>query len=286
VIAHAERRKRSLAGCGQTQRALPAGDVQLRDDGGADSSRPSVAADPRGAPRVQPAVRWFVGLQMDDRVWGLLAGDVAAAFFEQVIRQAREAGLLSTSTSRWIELSSKPARSRKASGRGMDRVMGVRAEASATFGASGARTTRMRRRRTPTHGVTSRARARKPALLPRTRGDRPRSEGAEPGSEAIRAATTPATRTAEGRLGVLRCLPNPRPARRTPSDAADQALIRRRHLSWPLPTIRKTPRDSVPPQAARERGRPSARRRCRRACASAVARGAEALAIEDRAPAR
>lgn len=49
--------------------------------------------------------RWFVGLQMDDRVWDvtvftknrdrLLQGDVAGAFFEQVIRQAREAGLLS-----------------------------------------------------------------------------------------------------------------------------------------------------------------------------------------------
>lgn len=49
--------------------------------------------------------RWFVGLQMDDRVWDvtvftknrdrLLRGDVAQAFFEQVIGQAREAGLLS-----------------------------------------------------------------------------------------------------------------------------------------------------------------------------------------------
>lgn len=49
--------------------------------------------------------RWFVGLQMDDRVWDvtvftknrdrLLQGDVAEAFFAQVIGQAREAGLLS-----------------------------------------------------------------------------------------------------------------------------------------------------------------------------------------------
>jgi len=49
--------------------------------------------------------RWFVGLQMDDRVWDvtvftknrdrLLRGKVAEAFFAQVIRQAREAGLLS-----------------------------------------------------------------------------------------------------------------------------------------------------------------------------------------------
>lgn len=49
--------------------------------------------------------RWLVGLQMDDRVWEvtvstknrdrLLRGDVAQAFFAQVIGQAREAGLLS-----------------------------------------------------------------------------------------------------------------------------------------------------------------------------------------------
>lgn len=49
--------------------------------------------------------RWFVGLEVDDRVWDvtvftknrerLLQGDVAAAFFAAVIRQAREADLLS-----------------------------------------------------------------------------------------------------------------------------------------------------------------------------------------------
>ena len=49
--------------------------------------------------------RWFVGLNMDDAVWHpttftknrdrLLAGDVAAAFFEAVAAQARTAGLLS-----------------------------------------------------------------------------------------------------------------------------------------------------------------------------------------------
>lgn len=49
--------------------------------------------------------RWFVGLNMDDKVWDastfsqnrerLLAGDVAQAFFEQVRRQAESAGLLS-----------------------------------------------------------------------------------------------------------------------------------------------------------------------------------------------
>ena len=50
-------------------------------------------------------VRWFVGLNMDDPVWHpttftknrdrLLAGDVAAAFFDAVTAQARTAGLLS-----------------------------------------------------------------------------------------------------------------------------------------------------------------------------------------------
>jgi transposase len=49
--------------------------------------------------------RWFVGLNMDDSVWDptvfsknrerLLAGDVAQAFFEQVLAQAREHDLLS-----------------------------------------------------------------------------------------------------------------------------------------------------------------------------------------------
>ena len=50
--------------------------------------------------------RWFVGLNLDDPVWHpttftknrdrLLAGDVAAAFFDAVAAQARQAGLLST----------------------------------------------------------------------------------------------------------------------------------------------------------------------------------------------
>jgi IS5 family transposase len=49
--------------------------------------------------------RWFVGLEMDDPVWDatvftknrerLLAGDVAQAFFERVVAQARAHGLLS-----------------------------------------------------------------------------------------------------------------------------------------------------------------------------------------------
>jgi transposase len=49
--------------------------------------------------------RWFVGLNMDDAVWvptvftknrdRLLAGDVATRFFEEVVAEARHAGLLS-----------------------------------------------------------------------------------------------------------------------------------------------------------------------------------------------
>src|SRR5436305_4075992 len=49
--------------------------------------------------------RWFVGLEMDDPIWNptvftknrerLLAGDIARAFFDRVVAQARERGLLS-----------------------------------------------------------------------------------------------------------------------------------------------------------------------------------------------
>jgi transposase len=49
--------------------------------------------------------RWFVGLEMDDRVWSatvytknrdrLLRGDVAQAFFTEVVSEAQESGLLS-----------------------------------------------------------------------------------------------------------------------------------------------------------------------------------------------
>jgi len=49
--------------------------------------------------------RWFVGLNMDDKVWDatvfsqnrdrLLGGEVARAFFEAVVKQARAAGLMS-----------------------------------------------------------------------------------------------------------------------------------------------------------------------------------------------
>jgi len=48
--------------------------------------------------------RWFAGLEMDDRVWDvtvftknrnrLLEGEIAESFFQAVLEQAREAGLL------------------------------------------------------------------------------------------------------------------------------------------------------------------------------------------------
>src|SRR5436853_2264037 len=58
--------------------------------------------------------RWFVGLTIDDPVWDvtvftknrerLLKGKVADAFFAAVLAQARQRGLLSTSTSRSMAL--------------------------------------------------------------------------------------------------------------------------------------------------------------------------------------
>ena len=80
--------------------------------------------------------RWFVGLNLDDPVWHpttftknrdrLLAGDVAAAFFDAVAAQARQAGLLSdehftvdgTQLEAWAteELSAPRCRTRRAPG--------------------------------------------------------------------------------------------------------------------------------------------------------------------------
>jgi transposase len=67
--------------------------------------------------------RWFVGLNMDEAVWvptvftknrdRLLEGDVAEKFFAQVLTQARVANLLPTSTSAWMERSSKRGQARR-----------------------------------------------------------------------------------------------------------------------------------------------------------------------------
>ena len=81
-------------------------------------------------------LRWFVGLNMDDPVWHpttftknrdrLLAGDVAAAFFDAVRAQARPAGLLSdkhltvdgTQLEAWASLKSFQPRAASAVRRG------------------------------------------------------------------------------------------------------------------------------------------------------------------------
>ena len=72
--------------------------------------------------------RWFIGLNLDDPIWShstfsknrerLLAGDVAGAFFDAVLGQARAAGLLSdehftvdgTQLEAWASLKSFPPR--------------------------------------------------------------------------------------------------------------------------------------------------------------------------------
>jgi transposase len=83
--------------------------------------------------------RWFVGLEIDDRVWAptvftknrdrLLEGDVARLFFTEIVGQAREAGLLSdehftvdgTLIEAWASHKSfKPKDDNKSGGRGGD----------------------------------------------------------------------------------------------------------------------------------------------------------------------
>ena len=83
--------------------------------------------------------RWFVGLQMDDRVWDvtvftknrdrLLAGEVAERFFAEVVAQARAAGLLSdehftvdgTLLEAWAGQKSFKPRDGSGGGRGQER---------------------------------------------------------------------------------------------------------------------------------------------------------------------
>ena len=74
--------------------------------------------------------RWFVGLGMDDAVWApttftknrdrLLDGDIARAFFEDVVAQARGRVCCRPSTSRWMGRCWKRGRARRASGKGQD----------------------------------------------------------------------------------------------------------------------------------------------------------------------
>jgi transposase len=58
--------------------------------------------------------RWFVGLNMDDAIWDatvfsknrqrLLAGDIAEAFFDSVVKQARRHDLLAFGNLVWPTL--------------------------------------------------------------------------------------------------------------------------------------------------------------------------------------
>ncbi len=69
--------------------------------------------------------RWFVGLNMDDAVWDptvftknrerLLDGEVAMAFLERVVAQARGGGCCPASTSPWTARCSRPGRGSRAS---------------------------------------------------------------------------------------------------------------------------------------------------------------------------
>jgi transposase len=62
--------------------------------------------------------RWFVGLSADDPIWDatvftknrqrLLKGDIARAFFDRVVAQARQRGCSRTSISRSTALSWRP----------------------------------------------------------------------------------------------------------------------------------------------------------------------------------
>ena len=71
--------------------------------------------------------RWFVGLNMDDAVWDatvfsknrdrLLEGDVAEAFFDQVLARPRGAICFPTSISRWTGRWWKPGPARRVSRR-------------------------------------------------------------------------------------------------------------------------------------------------------------------------
>jgi transposase len=120
--------------------------------------------------------RWFVGLNMDDPMWDptvfsknrerLLAGELAQAFFEQVLAQAREHDLLSDEhftvdgrcskrgPGRRVLRPSKLTRPK--------RLQATLATRASTSGASGAPTPRMPRPPTPRRVCTRRLRGRRP----------------------------------------------------------------------------------------------------------------------------
>ena len=124
--------------------------------------------------------RWFVGLGMDDPIWSpttfsknrdrLLQSDIAAAFFDAVVTQARTADLLldehftvdGTLLEAWASLEEFPQERRGAPG-----APTIRGTPRSISTASRGGTTRMRPRPIPTRGSRAKARARKPSCRTR-----------------------------------------------------------------------------------------------------------------------
>jgi len=118
--------------------------------------------------------RWFVGLNMDDSVWDvtvftknrerLLDGDIAEAFFQAVLQQARERDLLSdehftvdgTLLEAWASLKSFQRKDGKPPARPDDP-----SNATVDFHGRNGRTRRTNRRRTRTQRRHAKARANK-----------------------------------------------------------------------------------------------------------------------------
>ncbi len=118
--------------------------------------------------------RWFVGLNMDDSVWDvtvftknrerLLDGDIAEAFFQAVLQQARERDLLSdehftvdgTLLEAWASLKSFQRKDGKPPARPDDP-----SNATVDFHGRNGRTRRTNRRRTRTQRWHAKARAKK-----------------------------------------------------------------------------------------------------------------------------
>ena len=121
--------------------------------------------------------RWFVGLNMDDPVWDatvfsknrerLLKGEVAQAFFEQVLKLARQKELLSdehfTVDGTLIEAWAGQKSFQKKDSSASSAVRTIRAIRRWTSTARSAATRRTNRRPIPTRGCTRRDRARKPS---------------------------------------------------------------------------------------------------------------------------
>jgi transposase len=118
--------------------------------------------------------RWFVGLSMDDPVWDatvfsknrdrLLAGEIAAAFFAEVLAQAKPRASCRTSTSPSMGRCWRPGRARRVfAGAPRHRIrpmtLGIRPSISA---GRGGRMTRISRPPIPMRACSRRRRAAKP----------------------------------------------------------------------------------------------------------------------------